>query len=166
MDSFISHNPAETEALGERWGALAQPGWVIGLCGDLGAGKTQLVKGLARGLGTPERVQSPTFALVNVYERGRLPLFHLDLYRLETREQIVSAGLDEYLRPTGVTVIEWADRWFDVEEDKGRSGLWPVKAKNSALPQVGSGSTPRLRWVVIEQLNPAQRRISHEDFGF
>src|SRR5262245_9640971 len=102
MASTISHSPAETEALGEAWGRAASPGLVIGLSGDLGAGKTQLVKGLARGLGISARVHSPTFTLVNVYAGGRLTLFHLDLYRLETKEQIHSAGLEEYLQPTGV----------------------------------------------------------------
>src|SRR5664279_481247 len=112
MASCISHSPAETAALGEQWGRAAASGLVIGLCGDLGAGKTQLVKGLARGLGIVERVHSPTFALVNIYNGGRLTLFHLDLYRLDTREQIVAAGLEEYLKPAGMTVIEWAERWF------------------------------------------------------
>ena len=110
MATFISHSPAETESLGERWGRAAQRGLVIGLSGDLGAGKTQLVKGIARGLGITVRVHSPTFTLVNEYEGGRLRLFHLDLYRLETRGQIVSAGLEEFLQPDGVTVIEWAER--------------------------------------------------------
>src|SRR5438445_13771024 len=110
---FISHSPAETEALGETWGRSAQTGLVIGLSGDLGAGKTQLVKGLARGLHIPARVHSPTFALVNVYTGGRLTLFHLDLYRLDTRDQIVAAGLEEYLQPAGVTGGEWAERWFE-----------------------------------------------------
>src|SRR5436305_12094823 len=112
MVTNISRSPAETEALGEGWGREAGRGLVIALCGDLGAGKTQLVKGLARGLGITARVQSPTFALVNSYTGGRLKLFHLDLYRLETREQILAAGLAEYLEPDGVTVIEWAERWF------------------------------------------------------
>src|SRR4051794_33472464 len=94
MPTLISHSPAETEALGESWGRAAQRGLVIGLSGDLGAGKTQFVKGLARGLGIGERVHSPTFTLVNIYGGGRLPLFHLDLYRLETPEQIVTAGLE------------------------------------------------------------------------
>jgi tRNA threonylcarbamoyladenosine biosynthesis protein TsaE len=112
MASCISHSPAETAALGEQWGRAAASGLVIGLCGDLGAGKTQLVKGLARGLGIAARVHSPTFALVNIYNGGRLTLFHLDLYRLETREQILTAGLEDYLKPKGVTVVEWAERWF------------------------------------------------------
>src|SRR5438093_4924397 len=107
MAPFIAHSPAETESLGEERGRAAQRGLVIGLTGDLGAGKTQLVKGLARGLGITARVHSPTFTLVNEYGGGRLRLFHLDLYRLETREQIIAAGLEEYLQPDGVAVIEW-----------------------------------------------------------
>ena len=110
MATFISHSPAETEALGERFGRAAQRGLVIALSGDLGAGKTQFVRGLARGLGISGRVHSPTFTLVNEYDGGRLKLFHLDLYRLETAEQILSAGIEEYLKPDGVSVVEWAER--------------------------------------------------------
>src|SRR5579862_8282902 len=110
MATFISHSPAETRSLGESWGHMAERGLVIALSGDLGAGKTELVKGIARGLGTPQRVHSPTFTLVNEYDGGRLRLFHLDLYRLETPEQIIAAGLEEYLQPDGVTVIEWAEK--------------------------------------------------------
>src|SRR5512142_2562503 len=112
MATNISHSPAETEHLGESWGRTATKGLVIALSGDLGAGKTQFVKGLARGLGIATRVHSPTFALVNIYTGGRLTLFHVDLYRLDTRAQIAAAGLEEYLQPAGVTVIEWAERWF------------------------------------------------------
>src|ERR1019366_976203 len=111
MATYISHSPAKTAALGEQWGRAAQSGLVIGLSGDLGSGKTQFVKGLARGLGIEARVHSPTFALVNIYTGGRLTPFHLDLYRLDTQEQINGAGLEEYLQPAGVTVIEWAERW-------------------------------------------------------
>ncbi|HEX7576958.1 MAG TPA: tRNA (adenosine(37)-N6)-threonylcarbamoyltransferase complex ATPase subunit type 1 TsaE [Verrucomicrobiae bacterium] len=114
MPTFISHGPSETESLGEGWGRAAQHGWVIGLTGDLGAGKTQWVKGLARGLGITTRVHSPTFALVNEYGGGRLRLFHLDLYRLESREQIRAAGLEEFLQPDGVAVVEWAERIYDL----------------------------------------------------
>jgi tRNA threonylcarbamoyladenosine biosynthesis protein TsaE len=143
MVTSISHSPEETEALGEAWGRAAVSGLVIGLTGDLGAGKTQLVKGLARGLGVTARVHSPTFTLVNQYAGGRLPLFHLDLYRLETPAQIIAAGLEEYLeKPDGVAVVEWAEKW--VEKTPG--------GKN-------------YRRVVIEILNENERRISHEDFG-
>jgi tRNA threonylcarbamoyladenosine biosynthesis protein TsaE len=143
MATSISHSPGETEELGEAWGRAARSGLVLGLCGDLGAGKTQLVKGLARGLGITQRVHSPTFTLVNIYTGGRLTLFHLDLYRLETREQILAAGLEEYLTPDGVTVIEWAERWFG--QDRGKS--------------------PELRWVKIETLSETERRITYEDIG-
>ena len=151
MGMFISHSPAETEALGEAWGRAAQRGWVIGLTGDLGAGKTQLVKGLARGLDVTSRVHSPTFTLINEYSGGRLPLFHLDLYRLETAQQIRSAGLEEYfLNPPGIAVIEWVERWLDgVQWTNSASQLFPAP----------------LRHVRIETLNENERRISYEDSG-
>src|SRR4051812_1723122 len=111
MAIFISRSPEETQRLGETWGKSATAGLVIGLTGDLGAGKTELVKGLARGLGVKTRVHSPTFALIHEYTDGRLPLFHIDLYRLEWPSQIISAGLEEYFyNPPGVTVIEWVER--------------------------------------------------------
>ena len=150
MATIISHSADETVALGERWGRAASSGLVIGLSGDLGAGKTQLVKGLARGLGITARVHSPTFALVNIYAGGRLTLFHLDLYRLDTREQIAAAGLEEYLRPAGVTVIEWAERWFG---EGGRQ-----RAETSSHPEP-------FRRVQFEVLNETERRITYEDSG-
>jgi tRNA threonylcarbamoyladenosine biosynthesis protein TsaE len=110
MATFISHKPADTEALGEMLGRTSQRGFVFALSGDLGAGKTQFVKGLARGLDISARIHSPTFTLVNEYNDGRLNLFHLDLYRLETPQQIASIGIGEFLSPDGVTVIEWAER--------------------------------------------------------
>jgi tRNA threonylcarbamoyladenosine biosynthesis protein TsaE len=148
MPTIISHTPAETEALGEAWGRAANKGLVIALSGDLGAGKTQLVKGLARGMGVTARVHSPTFTLVNVYSGGRLPLFHLDLYRLETPEQILSAGIEEYLRPDGVAVIEWAERWFGTFEVSNLKSIpGPFRA------------------VTIETVNETERRITYDDFG-
>jgi len=114
MATFISHSPEETIALGERWGRAAKAGWVLGLSGDLGAGKTQLVKGIALGLGTPARVHSPTYALLNEYAGGRLPLIHIDLYRLHGPGDVIGAGLEEYLtKPPGVTVVEWIERWIE-----------------------------------------------------
>ena len=154
----ISHSPAETAALGELWGSSAELGLVIGLCGDLGAGKTQLVKGLARGLGIKMSVHSPTFALVNVYNGGRLTLFHLDLYRLDTIEQIIAAGLEEYLHPKGVTVIEWADRWFG-PDPTNIAWLKPV------TPHSLKTAAQTFRWVQLEILDPSERRISYEDSG-
>lgn len=151
MASTISKSPEETLTLGDQWGREARPGGVIALTGDLGAGKTQLVKGIARGLGVTDRVHSPTFTLVNEYEGGRLPLFHLDLYRLETREQIVGAGLEVYFDcPAGVVVVEWAERWF------------------GEVPSSGiqlSGWSPRLKRVKIETLSEKERLIIYEDSG-
>ena len=147
MATFISHSSAETESLGEKWGREVTPGAVIGLSGDLGAGKTQLVKGIALGLGVKARVHSPTFTLVNEYGGGRLKLFHLDLYRLETREQIIGAGLEEYLQPDGVTVIEWAERWRELQH--------PTSSAR--------GAPANVRLVRIEILSETERRITYED---
>ncbi len=129
--------------VGEQWGHEAQDGWVIALTGDLGAGKTQLVKGLAAGLDSSARVQSPTFALINIYSDGRLDLNHIDLYRLDTPQQVHDAGLAEYLG-SGVTVIEWADR------------LWPDELPPTEL---------RVRRVRIEATSETERKITYEDFG-
>jgi tRNA threonylcarbamoyladenosine biosynthesis protein TsaE len=125
---------------------------VIALSGDLGAGKTQLARGIARGLGITERVHSPTFALVNEYRGGRLPLFHVDLYRLETIDQIIAAGLEEYFHPEGISVIEWAERWF---------GNQP----GSSFKFQKTNSNPQLRQVHIESAGETERRIIYEDFG-
>jgi tRNA threonylcarbamoyladenosine biosynthesis protein TsaE len=147
MNSFLSHSPDETAALGAQWGRQATPGWLIGLTGDLGAGKTILAAGLARGLGVTARVQSPTFALVNEYSGGRTPFAHLDLYRLATPADIVAAGLEAYLdRPAGVTVVEWIERWLGKEP-------WPP------VPGV------RFRRVEITTREESVREIVYEDFG-
>ena len=142
MVELISKSPAETEALGETFGRVAQRGLVLALSGDLGAGKTQFVRGLARGLGISGRVHSPTFTLVNEYGGGRLKLFHLDLYRLETAEQIFSAGIEEYLSPDGVSVVEWAERIYDL-----RFTIYDLKK------------------VRIEILNEQERKIIYDNLG-
>ena len=144
MATFISHSPEETAALGEEWGRVAVMGLVIGVTGDLGAGKTQLAKGLARGLEVPGRVHSPTFTLVNEYRGGRLPLFHVDLYRLDTPEQIIAAGLEEYFHPAGVAIIEWAERWTGGRQEDFKF---------------------RYRSVIIEIISDKERRIVYEDSG-
>ena len=164
MATYISRSPAETEALGEAWGRSAQSGLIIGLCGDLGAGKTRLAQGLARGLAIPSRVQSPTFALARIYTGGRLTLYHLDLYRLETRQEIGAAGLEDYFCAAGVTVVEWAERWFGqdpVLRTRADAGS-PVSSTNTgqALP------CRLLRWVQIEHLSETERQITYEDFGY
>jgi tRNA threonylcarbamoyladenosine biosynthesis protein TsaE len=147
MATFTSHSAAETVAFGERWGRTAEAGTVLGLSGDLGAGKTQFVIGLARGLGVVGRVASPTFALVHEYSGGRLPLAHLDLYRLETPEQIEGAGLNQYWEyPPGVVVVEWFERWPEFRS-------W------SASP----GRPGRLWHLQFEQVDEATRQIIYDD---
>ena len=146
----ISRSPAETEALGEILGRTAERGLVIALSGELGAGKTQFVRGVARGLGILGRVHSPTFTLVNEYGGGRLNLFHLDLYRLETRAQILSAGIEEFLQPDGVSVIEWAERIFE------------HPTSNIQHPTSSSGKVVKVR---IEIVSEAERKIFYDDLG-
>lgn len=145
MPTVTSHSPFDTEALGENFGRAAKHGWVIALSGDLGAGKTQFVKGLARGLGISARVHSPTFTLVAEYTGGRLKLFHLDLYRLETPEEIRGAGVEEFLEPDGVAVIEWAEK---LEKSQGLLT-----------------SSPAIKRIKIEILNESERKIFYDDFG-
>jgi tRNA threonylcarbamoyladenosine biosynthesis protein TsaE len=107
-----------TEQLGRKIAALLQPGDVLALYGELGAGKTCLVRGLARGLGIDERlVASPSFSLINEYP-GPLPLVHIDCYRLHLEEELDELGLEEYFDGPGVTVIEWAERINDLPEDR------------------------------------------------
>ena len=156
MATLISRSPDETLALGEAWGREAQRNWVIGLSGDLGAGKTQLVKGLARGLGSPARVHSPTFALLNEYDGGRLPLFHLDLYRLNNAGEVAGAGLEEYLvNPEGVAVVEWIERWLGAASPDSQSSI--------AESRVLARSMRIARLVQIETLSETERRITYED---
>ncbi len=164
MATHISHSAAETEALGETWGRIATSGLVVGLSGELGAGKTQLVKGFARGLGITQRVHSPTFNLVNVYCGGRLTLFHLDFYRLDQREQFLGAGLEEYFHPAGITVIEWAERWFlktFVRRSEVGEPQSPITSHRSPISPLPG----KFRRVLIEALGETERRITYEDFG-
>ena len=108
-----SGSPEETQALGERLGRVLQAGDVVSLVGELGAGKTCLVQGLARGLGVEsERVASPTFTIVNQH-MGRVTLYHVDLYRLESARELEEIGLGDYLEGGGVAVVEWFDRFPD-----------------------------------------------------
>lgn len=145
MVTLISRRPEDTLALGHAWGVAAVTGWVVGLSGDLGAGKTLLVRGLAAGLGCPARVHSPTFTLVNEYPGGRLPLSHLDLYRLEGAAALRSAGLEDYLlAPRGVVVVEWFERWLD-------AGL-----------ELGTGPVRR---VTITSRGEQEREIAYDDSG-
>ena len=110
MLRIISHSPEETRALGEKLAARLAPGDVVILEGELGAGKSELARGIARGLGVTETVTSPSFTILNVYESGRCPLYHFDWYRLESAEELFELGLEEYLGGDGIAVVEWAEK--------------------------------------------------------
>lgn len=105
-----SHSSEETKSLGGLLAPLLVPGDVLVMSGDLGAGKTTFVQGLAKGLGIVERVTSPTFVLMKEYQGGRFPLMHLDVYRLEKVQEVIDLGIDEYLDPSYVVVVEWGDK--------------------------------------------------------
>lgn len=100
-------SPAATRALGERLAGLLQAGDVLLLLGDLGAGKSELTRGIAKGLGVASTVASPSFTILNVYDEGRLPLYHFDWYRLNGADELYEMGMDEYLGGDGVAVVEW-----------------------------------------------------------
>ena len=115
---YTTAGEEQTEALGVRLGQLIQPGAVIAYTGDLGAGKTAFTRGLARGLGIPDRVTSPTFTIVNEYEGGRLPLFHFDMYRLGSSDELFDIGWEDYLARGGVCAVEWSENVDDaLDED-------------------------------------------------
>lgn len=110
MLRIISHSAEETRALGEKLAARLAPGDVVILEGELGAGKSELARGIAKGLGVRETVTSPSFTILNVYESGRCPLYHFDWYRLESAEELFELGLEEYLGGDGIAVVEWAEK--------------------------------------------------------
>ena len=110
---MITKSAAETRALGEKLAERLQPGDVLLLEGDLGAGKSELTRGIAKGLGVTETVTSPSFTILNVYESGRFPLYHFDWYRLESSEELYELGMDEYLGGDGAAVVEWPGRCPD-----------------------------------------------------
>ena len=114
---FITNSPAETESIGVALGQRLKPGTVIAYRGDLGAGKTAFTRGLARGLGCREIVTSPTYTIVNEYLGGRIPLFHFDMYRLRSSDDLWDIGWDDYLERGGVCAVEWSENVADAMED-------------------------------------------------
>ena len=106
---FITHSREETAALGARLADALDSGRVVAFTGDLGAGKTAFVSGMAQALGVEERVTSPTFTIVNEYEGGRLPLFHFDMYRLDGADELFHIGWEDYLARGGVCAVEWSE---------------------------------------------------------
>lgn len=114
---YITNSPAETEAIGAALGKIINPGTVIAYRGDLGAGKTAFTRGLAKGLGCTEIVTSPTYTIVNEYLGGRIPLFHFDMYRLRSSDDLFDIGWEDYLERGGVCAVEWSENVDDAMED-------------------------------------------------
>ena len=133
---FTTHSPLETERVGEALGKILTPGTVSAYTGDLGAGQTAFTRGLARGLGCTEQVTSPTYTIVNEYLSGRMPLFHFDMYRLRSAEDLWDIGWEDYLERGGVCAVEWSENVTEAMED--------------AI------------WVRIEKLDGDSRRITME----
>ena len=139
---YLSHSPEETEQLGEQLGRTLRPGSVVAYRGDLGMGKTAFTRGLARGLGCTCRVTSPTFTIVNEYS-GALPLFHFDMYRLDSSDELFDIGWEDYLIRGGVCAVEWSERVEDALPD---DTLWVSFARgngeNDRIITVTGGETP------------------------
>jgi tRNA threonylcarbamoyladenosine biosynthesis protein TsaE len=135
LDGKVTSSEAETRDLAKAWAEThVQPGLIVALEGDLGAGKTHFVKGVAEALGMdPDRVSSPTYTLINEYE-GNLPIYHFDLYRLEHEEEVWEIGAEEYFYGEGVCFVEWPDRI---------PGLLPEE----------------VLWITIEKFGPTKRRF-------
>ena len=114
---FITNSPKETEKIGAALGKEITPGTVLAYRGDLGAGKTAFTRGLARGLGCTDSVTSPTYTLVNEYLSGRIPLFHFDMYRLRSSDDLWDIGWEDYLERGGVCSVEWSENVADAMED-------------------------------------------------
>ena len=138
---YLSNSEAETEALGETLARRLKAGDVIAFSGDLGAGKTAFTRGLARGLGVTERVTSPTFTIVNEYLGGRLPLFHFDLYRLGSAEELFDIGWEDYLVRGGVCAVEWSENGAGVLEDPIRVDIRRGETDDQRVITITGGET-------------------------
>ena len=114
---FLTNSPEETEKVGAALGKILTPGTVLAYRGDLGAGKTAFTRGLARGLGIRGPVTSPTYTIVQEYLDGRLPLFHFDMYRLHSSEELFDIGWEDYLLRGGVCAVEWSENVMDALEE-------------------------------------------------
>ncbi len=133
MATFISNNPAETEAIARQIAEDLVAGSILALKGELGSGKTLFTQGLVAGLESDAAVTSPTFTIVHEYQGGRLPVYHFDLFRLENRESVVRLGLEEYFLGNGVSVIEWADRFPELIPEQARWISFEMKSEGQRI---------------------------------
>ena len=129
MATFISNSPAETEAIGWQVAENIGVGSVLALKGELGSGKTLFVKGIVAGLGSGADVTSPTFTILHEYRRGRLPVYHFDLFRVENPQALARLGLDDYFFGDGISVIEWADRFPEFVPEQARWIFFEIKSE-------------------------------------
>ncbi|MEY2479382.1 MAG: tRNA threonylcarbamoyladenosine biosynthesis protein TsaE [Verrucomicrobiota bacterium] len=132
---FISNSVEETIAAGREAGRAARAGDVLALVGDLGAGKTQFVKGVAAGIGTLAEVTSPTFTLIHEYSGGRLPIYHFDFHRLENSQAVLQLGFDDYR--DGLSVIEWADKFPELIPSTAQWISFEMKNENARIIKTG-----------------------------
>ena len=156
---FLTAGPDQTLVFGREMGRLLRPGDVLCLRGDLGAGKTLLVQGIAAGLGIKGNVTSPTFTILNVYE-GPVPLHHFDLYRLDTAEQLDDIGFDEYTSH-GITIIEWSDKFPDRMPDEvlmieitkagDNDRLFSITPAGQRYTELCEELMKRCSWLLIQQ---------------
>ncbi len=131
---FVTHSREETQALGARLADALDAGRVVAFTGDLGAGKTAFVSGMARALGVEGRVTSPTFTIVNEYEGGRLPLFHFDMYRLGGADELFHIGWEDYLARNGVCAVEWSENVAEaIEPDAVRVSILRGEGDNDRI---------------------------------
>ena len=135
---FITNSPEETEALGEKLAKILTPGTILAYRGDLGAGKTAFTRGLARGLDCREQVTSPTYTIVNEYLGGRLPLFHFDMYRLHSSDDLFDIGWDDYLERGGICAVEWSENVADAMEDPITVTIEKVSENTRRITMEGS----------------------------
>ncbi|MDO5435492.1 MAG: tRNA (adenosine(37)-N6)-threonylcarbamoyltransferase complex ATPase subunit type 1 TsaE [Clostridia bacterium] len=145
---MITTSARETRRLGKAIAAYLEKGDVVLLHGDLGAGKSELTRGIAEGLGVTETVTSPSFTILNVYESGRIPLYHFDWYRLESAEELYELGMDEYLGGNGIAVVEWPGRceeavperridiMIEPAGEETRAISWKTEGGRTAIPEV------------------------------
>ncbi len=151
MHSLIFHSPAETMDFAARTAGKLRPGDVLVLSGDLGAGKTVFTKGLAKGLGVKEMVNSPTFTIVKEYRSGRLPLFHMDVYRISDEEDV---GLEDYFDRNGVTVIEWGENipsWLPDDRLTMRIERIDDHSRKVALAAMGERSKQLCKEIMVDE---------------
>jgi tRNA threonylcarbamoyladenosine biosynthesis protein TsaE len=111
---YVTHSPKDTRSLGEKLGKLLRPGDVLVLRGEMGTGKSELTRGIAKGLQVDGTIASPTFTILQAYDTGKLPLYHFDWYRVDDPEELYDIGADEYLSGDGVSVVEWPERAPDI----------------------------------------------------